>query len=278
MPLASPTTAEQVVAAVEAVVSNGANATADLVAAFLDTAHARAAAALDMAVELGLLAKTKDVYDCVSPLCRYTLNAEQKAAVLRVVLEAYPPFNKFRERLVATADVSLAAQQTKALFALGAHRDEVRDTLVSLGTYSHAIVTEGGGNYQLEVASLANHLQVLSAACTELMASEGRVRIQLGPAAENVLAAQRDSVIVPLADALVRANNRDGSGAVQQAGNAVEAHIDAMAVRMGVPLTGATGIMRKLQKFEAPTRRLPAKLVHIGSYLGSVRNAADHGT
>jgi len=231
-----------------------------------------------MAVELRLLAKNKDVYDCASPLCRYTLNSEQKAAVLRVVLEDYPPFNKFRERLVATADVSVAAQQTKVLFTLSAHRDEVRDTLVSLGTYSHAIVTEGGGNYQLEVGSLANHLQVLSAACTELIASEGRVRTQLGPAAENVLVAQRDTVIVPLADALVRANNRDGSGAVQQAGNAVEAHIDAMAARMGVPLTGATGIMRKLQKFEAPARRLPAKLVHVGSYLGSVRNAADHGT
>jgi hypothetical protein len=278
MPLASPTTAEQVMAAIEAVVANGASAAPDMVAAFLDTTPIRATAALDMAVELGLLTKHANIYKATNPLCRYTLNGDQKAAVLRVVLEAYQAFNKFRERLVSTADVSVAAKQTKTLCALTADRDEIRDTLLSLGTYSHALVTEGAGNYQLEVGSLANHLQVLSAACTELMAAEGRIRAQLGPAAEQVLRDQRDNVIVPLADALVRANNRDAPGAVQQAGNAVEAHIDALAVRKGVVLAGAKGIISKLQKFENPTRQLPAKLVQVGAYLGSIRNAADHGT
>lgn len=84
-------------------------------------------------------------------------------------------------------------------------------------------------------------------------------------------------MILPLADALMRANNRDAPGAVQQAGNAVEAHIDALAIRLHVVLAGATGIMSKLQKFENPARTLPAKLVQVGTYLGSVRNAADHG-
>jgi hypothetical protein len=277
MPLASPTTAEQVMAAVEAVVANGADASADLIAAFLDTTPVRATAALDMAVELNLLSKHAALYRISSPLCRYTLNPEQKAAVLRVALEAYHPFNKFRERLVSTADVSLAAKQTKTLCGLDADRDGVRDTLVSFGTYSHALITAGAGNYQLEVGSHANHLQVLSAACSELMAAEGRIRTQIGPEAENVLAAHRDNVIVPLADALMRASNKDAPGAVQQAGNAVEAHIDALAARRGVVLTGATGIMSKLQKFENPVRHLPAKLVQVGTYLGSVRNAADHG-
>ncbi|MBZ5706636.1 MAG: hypothetical protein LAN63_14900 [Acidobacteriia bacterium] len=278
MPLAAPTTAEQVMAAIEAVVANGATAEADMVAAFLDSTPVRATAALDMAVELGLLTKHANTYKATNPLCRYTLNADQKAAVLRVALEAYQPFNKFRERLVSTADVSVAAKQTKTLCGLTADRDEVRDTLLSLGTYGHALVTEGAGNYQLEVGSLANHLQVLAAACTELMAAEGRIRAQLGPAAEQVLRDQRDNVIVPLANALVKANNRDGPGAVQQAGNAVEAHIDALAVRKVVVLTGAKGIISKLQKFENPTRQLPAKLVQVGTYLGSIRNAADHGT
>jgi hypothetical protein len=278
MPLAAPTTAEQVMAAIEAVVANGATAEADMVAAFLDTTPLRAAAALDMAVELGLLTKHANTYKASNPLCRYTSNADQKAAVLRVALEAYQPFNKFRERLLSTADVSVAAKQTKTLCGLTADRDEVRDTLLNLGTYSHALVTEGAGNYQLEVGSLANHLQVLSAACTELMAAEGRIRAQLGPAAEQVLRDQRDNVIVPLANALVKANNRDGPGAVQQAGNAVEAHIDALAVRKGVVLTGANGIISKLQKLENPTRYLPAKLAQVGTYLGSIRNAADHGT
>ncbi len=41
MPLASPTTAEQVMAAIEAVVANGASAEAAMVAAFLDTTPVR---------------------------------------------------------------------------------------------------------------------------------------------------------------------------------------------------------------------------------------------
>jgi hypothetical protein len=199
-------------------------------------------------------------------------------SVLRLVLDAYRPFKVFCERLGATTDVSLAARHTKVLCGLSADRDEVRDTLVNLGTYSHALVTEGYGKYQLEVAAMNNHLQVLSAACTEVVAAEARVRSQIGPDASAVLLPQHDTIINPLADALIRGNNRDGSGAVQQAGNAVEAHIDAMAARMIVPLTGATGITRKLQRFEVPPRKLPAKLIHVGSYLGSVRNAADHGT
>jgi hypothetical protein len=82
--------------------------------------------------------------------------------------------------------------------------------------------------------------------------------------------------IVPLATALIKANNRDGEGAVQAAGNAVESHSTAMATRMGVNLAGANGIIEKLNKFANP-RRLPRKLIQIGGYLGAVRNAADHG-
>ena len=75
----------------------------------------------------------------------------------------------------------------------------------------------------------------------------------------------------------MRANNGDGAGAVQAAGNAVESHITAMAGRMGVNLAGANGIISKLTKFTGNPRRLPAKLIHVGSYLGAIRNAADHG-
>src|ERR1700678_4006517 len=128
--LASPTTAEHVVGAVEAVVANGNAAEPSLVADFLDTSVARATAALDMAVELGLLVHRNPSYHVASPLCRFCSISEQKAAVLRIVLEAYRPFIKFRERLVATADVGQAARQTKTLCTLSADRDEVKDTLI----------------------------------------------------------------------------------------------------------------------------------------------------
>lgn len=277
MPLSSQTTAEHVIGAVEAIVVNGEPTTADTVAAFLDITVASATAALDLAVELGLLSQTGNVFAAVSPLCRFAAAPEQKAAVLRILMESYRPFTVFRERLVATSDLKTAAQNAKTLCNIPAHRDEVKDTLISLGTYSRALVPEGGGNYQLETASLSNALQVIAAACADAMSAEGRIRAQLGPAAEATLANQRDNVIVPLADALIRANNRDGAGAVQAAGNAVESHINAMAARMGVALTGANGIIQKLAKFSNP-RRLPRKVIQIGDYLGAIRNAADHGS
>jgi hypothetical protein len=278
MPLASPTTAEHVMATVEAVVVTGGSATVDLVAEFLETTVPRATAALDLALELGLLARNGPHYAPASPLCRFTAVPDQKAAVLRIVIENYRPFTVFREKLLATADISLAARHTKTVCNLTAHRDEVKDTMISLGTYARALVTEGGGNYQLEAEPLANALQTVAVACADIVAAEGRIRSQLGPAAEAQLAPHRDTVIVPLADALVRAKNRDGAGAVQAAGNAVEAHIDALAARMTVPLGNATGIISKLNRFSTPPRRLPSKLIQVGNYLGAIRNAADHGT
>ncbi|MGI9103495.1 MAG: hypothetical protein ACR2IF_13745 [Terriglobales bacterium] len=275
MPLASATTAEQVMAAVEATVANGGTATAELVADFLDSNTPRATAALDLAVELGLLSKNANAYAIAGPLCRFTTVAEQKAAVLRIVIESYRPFLTFRERLIATSDTVTAAKNTKTLCALDATRDEVKDTLVSLGTYAHALVTEGGGNYQLETGSLENALQTVANACRNVGAAETRIRSQLGPAAEAVVS--RDYVILPLADALIRVKNHDPNGAVMTAGNAVESHIDAMAARMGVELGTATGIMSKLSKFAVAPRHLPGKLIHVGSYLGAIRNAADHG-
>lgn len=276
MPLASPTTADHVMAAVEAVWANGGKASVAIVADFIETTAPRATAALDLAVELNLLTHAAGTYSVASPLCRFTLTPEQKTAVFRLVIEAYKPFTVFRERLVATSDVSQAARQTKTVCSLGADRDEVRDTMISLGTYSHALTTGGGGNFQLEVGSLDNMLQVLALASTDMMAAEARIRLQLGPAAEATVS--RDYVIVPLADALIHAKNRDPSGAIQAAGNAVESHIDAMASagRMNIALGSATGIISKLNRFATP-RRLPAKLIHVGSYLGAIRNAADHG-
>ena len=277
MPLASQTTAEHVMGAVEAIVVNGAPTNLAMIAEFLGTTPANATAALEMATELGLVTLNGADYITKSPLCRFTAIPDQKAAVLRILIESYRPFTVFRERLIATADLNAAAQATRTVCTLPAHRDVVKETLISLGTFSRALVPEGGGNYQLDAASLLNALQVIASACKDMTIAEGRIRDQLGPLAQTALAPDRDAIIVPLADALIRANNRDGAGAVQQAGNAVESHIAAMAARMTIDLTGANGIVQKLNRFGGPPRRLPMKLVHIGSYLGAIRNAADHG-
>ena len=277
MPLASQTTADHVMGAVEAVVVNGRATSLTLIAEFLDTTPANATAAVDMAVELGLLGPSGADYVVLSPLCRFTTNPEQKTAVLRILIENYRPFTVFRERLLATADLNASAQATKVLCNLPGHRDIVKDTLISLGTFSRALVPAGGGNYTLERVPLANSLQQIAAAATDMVISEGLIRNQLGNTAQMVLA--RDAIILPLADALMKANVRNARGAVQQAGNAVESHVVAMAARMSPPvdLAGASGIIEKLNRFAVAPRRLPRKLIQIASYLGAIRNAADHG-
>ncbi len=277
MPLASQTTADHLMGAVEAIVVNGGPTNLAVIAEFLGTTPANTTAALEMAAELRLVTQNGADYVTDSPLCRFTAIPDQKAAVLRILVESYRPFTVFRERLVATADLNAAAHAAKTVCALPAHRDVVKETLISLGTFSRALVPEGGGNYQLDAASLLNALQVIASACKDMTIAEGRIRDQLGPLAQSVLAPHRHAIILPLADALIRANNRDGAGAVQQAGNAVESHIAAMAARMTIDLTGASGIVQKLNRFGGTPRRLPMKLAHIGDYLGAIRNAADHG-
>src|SRR5579859_7044496 len=158
MPLASQTTAEHVMGAVEAIVVNGRATSLAMVAEFLGTTPTSATAALEMATELGLVALNGANYITNSPLCRFTAIPDQKAAVLRILVESYHPFTVFRERLVATADLNSAAHATRTVCALPAHRDVVKETLVSLGTFSRALIPEGGGNYQLDAASLLNAL------------------------------------------------------------------------------------------------------------------------
>jgi len=275
MPLVSQTTADHVMAAVEAIVVNGGPTTLAMIAEFLETTPANATAALEMAVELGLVTLNGNDYVTNSPLCRFTRIPDQKAAVLRILIEHYRPFTTFRDQLLATADLNKAAQSSKLFCGIPAARDVVKETLISLGTYSRALIPEGGGHYQLDAASLSNALTKIASSCTDMVQAEGRIRDQLGPEATAVVS--RDTVIVPLADALFKANQRDPDGAVQQAGNAVESHITAMAGRMGVSVVGANGIIEKLNKFGIAPRHLPRKLIHIGSYLGAIRNAADHG-
>ncbi len=274
-----PATAEQVVSAVEAVVVNGKSTKPDFVAEFSDLTKSQSEAGLKLATDLNLLANDAGKYSVGSFLCRFlvTPNQSNKAAVLRLVLESFAPFVIFRERMVATGSASTAAQQTKAALGLDAHREEIKDTLISLGTYSHALVTEGGGRYKSAETTMDNTLESLSQACSDAMAAEYRVREQLGQDAAAFLS--RNDVIVPLSDGLRRAVQADPRGAVVAAGNAIESYLDSLADSVSPPITlsGATGINAKLEKFQQ-ANALPKKLINVGKYLGHIRNAADHGT
>ncbi len=257
---------------------NNKRTTATFAADFSDNLPnvAQAAAALEMAQDLGLVQKDGQGWINGSPLSRFlsTSAQPQKAAVMRIVLESYDAFTIFRQQLIATGDATRAARHTRTVLDLDAHHEQIKDTLVGLGTYAQALKTSGGGQYAPTDQPFADALAVLAKACADVAAAEARIREHLGQDAADH--ASKNDVIDPLADALIRAATHDGRGAVLEAGNAVESFITAAAVGANVALGGATGINSKLQPF-VTSHALPVKIASIGHYLGHVRNAADHG-
>jgi hypothetical protein len=265
------------VATVEAAVVRRSAISPQFAAEFGDLSVDQATAGLKLAVDLGLLKATGTNYQSASPICRFlTFNSQVvRSAALRMVLESYEPFVLFRDRLAAAVEASEAAQQVRATLDLDAHREDIKATLVSLGTYCQAIDIAGGGHYTVKATEFENALATLAVACADIDGAEAAIRDLVGAEVEDI--ADRDNVIVPLADGLIAARDNDGRGAVVNAGNAVESYLEAMAARVGVNVGGAPGINAKLDRFQQQSQVIPNKLIFVGKYLGHVRNAADHG-
>lgn len=272
----SQSTAEQLIAAVNAVVANNVPTTPDLVAVFADIPRTQALAALELALDVGLLSENAGLFIVKNPLCRFfsTPNVQQKAAMLRVVLEFYDVFCVFRTRLEATDDTASAAQETRALLDLSAHRDEIKDTLLSLGTFSRCLTVESGGRYKIHNLAIDNDLEVLAQACDNSTSAEARIRRQIGNDAACIVSVA--DVISPLGIGLLHAVSGESRAAVVHAGNAVESYLVELAARLGVSLAGKNGVNSKLNELKS-IGNLPAKLQNVGFYLGHIRNAADHG-
>jgi hypothetical protein len=271
----SHSTAEQVVQVVEAVEAFR-QATSQEVQDFCDLSQGQADNALTLAEDLGLINKAGTNFKPATSFSSFVSSPDEakKAAVIRVVLESYEPFVVFRQRLQATASADKAAEQTKALLSLSAHREEVKDTLISLGTYTGAIISAGGGKYSTVIsAEIGNPVLELSAAATDQATAELLIRTQIGPKADRL---DRTEVVLPLASALLKAKAGDVIGAVTDAARSVESFLGRLAIRTGVSLAGTNGISQKLDKFRAGNQ-LPKKVVEAAKYLGHVRNAADHG-
>jgi hypothetical protein len=272
----SPATAEQVLSVVGAVVAKGAAADVQFIAEFCDFAEDRAEKALELSVDLGFLQKKANGYIAASPLCMFLRSPDpkQKTAILRVMLGSYEPFLVFRTAIVATGSADRAAQQTRTLLGITAHREDVKDTLVNLATYSGALTSAGGGAYQPDSSPIVDVFTKLAAGCAQQAGAESKVRDLLGGGVANTVS--HPDVVVPLATGLRHAAGGDAREAVLQAGIAVENFLVSFAGKYGVPLAGAHGINSKLERLQG-ANRLPPKLVFKGKYLGHIRNAADHG-
>lgn len=270
----SRSTAEQVVQVVDAVYV-GRNVLPEFVERFCDFSAEQAKNALLLACDLGLLRQDSGQFKSSSILCSFFSTAVdvQKAAALRVALHEYEPFIVFSRRLQATESAETAALQTKASLDLDAHREEIKDTLISLGTYTGAIETQSGGRYAISAVPASDSLAELATSCRTQAAAEAAVRKHIG--IEDILLDRAD-VILPLARALTKAKNGQAQDAVADAAIAFESFIARLATELGVSLAGASGISQKLDKFRVGSH-LPKKITEAGKYISQLRNAADHG-
>jgi hypothetical protein len=267
-------TAEQVVIVSEAIASLGA-AAAGQVGEFTDLPEETAQSALRLAVDLGLLSFDGASFSQASPLCRLlrTPHDKEKSAVLRIVLEQYDPFIVFREEYEATKNATESAHRTKTKLSLEAHRENIKETLLGLATYTGAMSASRAGEYERDTRGVTLLLDELAAGSREVGEATLTIRSQLGSAAEIVDQVQ---VIEPFVAGLRHAAAGNGREAVLQAGIAVENFLVERASFHTVSIAGANGINAKMDKLCAASK-YSKKLLNVGKYVGHVRNAADHG-
>tara|TARA_R110002072_G_scaffold33205_41_gene100668 strand:- start:2188 stop:3144 length:957 start_codon:yes stop_codon:yes gene_type:complete len=273
----SQATAEQVVIVSEACVALKTAADLATIATFTDLPSDHTTKALALAVDLGLLSENQGVFEPLSPLCRAlrTPQDTERAAVLRVTLESYKPFLIFREELEATNDPTAAANRTKAILDIDNHREEVKDTLLNLATYSGALIVSQGATYERDLKSMSNLLSELASGSAEFAAAVYRVREEIGPDAAAVC--NHDEVIVPLANSMRHASGGGaGREAVVNAANAVESFLNWYGNERATRVDAAHGLNAKVEVLKN-AGHIPPKLVNASKYLGHIRNAADHG-
>jgi hypothetical protein len=253
------------------------SATDQMVADFLDLPVPKAKEALNLAEDLGLVRDAGGVVEPASPIARLltTPVLQQRAALLRVAVESYEPFLIFRERLHANdGAASSAAQQTKSLLRLTEHREIIKETLISLGTYCRSFRSTGGGEHTVQFEYEDDLRTQLAGAVSQLSAADQRVRDWLSEELRGY-AAPRD-VLDPLAEAYLKVSQGDSRGSILNAGNAVESYLTQLASDMAVNVTRAHGLGAKVVAFESASA-LPKKIIAIGRYLSNIRNGADHG-
>ena len=267
-------TAEQVVAVSEGVVSLGAS-DAVAIAAFTDLPMATADGALRLATDMQLLVESNGQFSVRSPLCKLlrTPQDRERAAIIRIVLESYEPFQIFREEHDATGNVSDAAQRTKVKLDLDCHREEIKATLLSLATYSGALTPGQGNNYSRDAQGLTALLDELVAGSREIADATQTIRQELGADVGQV---DHALVIQPMVAGLRHAVAGAGREAVLQAGIAIENFLVGLAGHHGTDLNGANGVNAKMDRL-VQANHYPRKLHNVCKYLGHVRNAADHG-
>lgn len=277
-----PTTAEHIVGATDVVLLKNKGCNIDFVASFLDIPPESAKNACKMAEQLGLV-KTNghgDIFYPDFPFASYlvTSNEQQKSAIMRLVLEQYEPFKTFKNRLIVVGLMQTAAEQTKIFHNLSAHRDVIKDTITSLGTFSQSLVSKGAGLYT--IAELPSERNEFLLRIKDVVANRERaeivVRQLLGEKAQSFI--DTLDVLEPLITSYQKLSDSkiDPRSPILYAGNSFESFLVQVAKEKGVKLERAHGINAKIDRLGNEGHILK-KHKFMSKYLGHIRNACDHG-
>lgn len=272
------TTAEDIVAVVDAIVAKGKEASIEYISSFTGIATAdQVKKALHMAQELQLIGfdTTVNMYKVESFLAQklvMALSDTEKAVFMRLILEQYPPYHTFRERYRFTQSIEVASRQTKVLYSMNSNERDIKNTLVSIATYAKALKSEGANLYTFIDGEQSNG--VIEHLLNIISISEASLISYWGDDLYDFV--NRENVFQPLCDALVKskATSIDQKSIVVYAANAFESFLGDCASKLGVSLVGKSGI---LQKRDALSAHLSKKHRGMIDYIGQIRNAADHG-
>lgn len=145
------TTAEDVVEVVDAVLAKPTDCNIEFIEEYTDLPREKVENAIHMSKELELIKEESNIFYKKSYLSRVLVSAssdKQKAAVMRLVIEEYPPFVEFKRRfLFSSTSVQEVCRKVKVIFSMSISERSVKSTLISLATYGRAMISEGGEKY-----------------------------------------------------------------------------------------------------------------------------------
>ena len=191
---------------------------------------------------------------------------------MRMIIEQYEPYRKFKERYEYTSSIEMACRQIKILYSMQTNERDIKNTLISIATYANALISKGAGLYSFTEESQESSLLEISLKETAL--TDATLRNFLGESIYNAI--DNRNVFTPLSEAVLKtkADNMDTRSVVVYAANAFESFLDGYANSKGISLAGKNGI---IQKKDALSQSLSKKHRGMIDYIGQIRNAADHG-
>lgn len=272
------TTAEDIVAVVDAVCAKDGKADKDFISQFTGIAtDDQVQKATHMAIELKLLKfnSVEGTYATDMFLANKLVmakNDEQKAAVMKIILEEYEPYKVFKLRYERTNSIELACRQMKIMFGMSSNERDIKNTIVSVATYAKALKSEGANLYSF--TNQVDDMKLLGETYQGLFFNTISLKSFFG---DNLLSRINEkNVQEPLVQAMQKASVDvpDTKSVIVYAANAFESFLNDYAVEKNVSLQGKNGI---LQKRDALSAVLSKKHRGMIDYVGQIRNAADHG-